>query len=114
MDVQHLEKVRANMETKANDKRRDDDMHAIGQLLLQLNEVESQVAQVRKLSDQDRLKVRVRGPLRYYWHAWPPGRFGHRMKQKNSAHGKVKRTDWNGRKREKRGHLCSSTETSAI
>ena len=31
---------------------------------------------------------------------------------KNSAHSKVKREDWTGRKREKVGQLCPSTETA--
>ena len=33
---------------------------------------------------------------------------------KNFAHGKVKREDWNGRKREKVGQLCPSTETGTV
>ena len=33
------------------------------------------------------------------------------QKKKKPAYGKVKREDWNGRKREKIGQMCSSTET---
>ena len=43
----------------------------------------------------------------------PPWRFGHWTK-KHFAHGRVKRADWNGRKREKVGQLCPSTETGAV
>ena len=33
---------------------------------------------------------------------------------KNPVHSKVKKEDWNGRKREKVGQLCPSTETGAV
>ena len=35
-------------------------------------------------------------------------------RNKNSAHSKVKKEDWTGRKREKIGQLCPSTETGAV
>jgi hypothetical protein len=56
-DVENLEKIRANMETKANDKRRDDDMREIGQLLLQLSGLESKAADKKKLKLQNDSKV---------------------------------------------------------
>ena len=44
----------------------------------------------------------------------PPFAFWTPDEPKNSAHSKVRREDWNGRKRDKLGQLCASTEIRSI
>ncbi|XP_055341460.1 uncharacterized protein LOC129590325 isoform X2 [Paramacrobiotus metropolitanus] len=58
MEVESLERIRANLETSANQKRRDADMREIGELLLRLNHVEGLMASAKNLAAQEQDKVK--------------------------------------------------------
>ncbi|GAU87265.1 hypothetical protein RvY_00145 [Ramazzottius varieornatus] len=59
--VANLEKIRHNMETKANDVRRENEMREIGELLMQLTNMEEKVAAARKSTMGDVSKVSTNG-----------------------------------------------------